>query len=395
MSSNTENMESPQEENEVVAGDVQQTVESMETVEPTTTQNTGSESHSRMLLWGVGAIVILVGIGLSWYFWKPATTSTPGPVATVKVQDQPKKIGIIFFRQGIPSVNGLKDQLKKLGYTNITYVEEEVHVGPTLNDEMDAAVQKMLDEHVDLIWTDHEFQAKEAIDITKKEGNNTPIVFLSRFHDPIEYGLIDSFKSSGNNATGVVGDLAQVTQRTLQFLQEINPNVKKVGIFGKGFGVPDIAGGYFVQFKKQVADYGMEIVEFTTDVPPPEAEAAFNKVAASIKPGDIDALVHIPGHYYETQESGENALAKKLGIPMSAPYDDLPGGGDFSYSPAYESAGVQSAAMVDKIFKGSKPADIPIEFVELNELTLMMGRAAESGIKFSDNMLFIAKEKRP
>jgi len=78
---------------------------------------------------------------------------------------------------------------------------------------------------------------------------------------------------------------------------------------------------------------------------------------------------------------------------MEVPNEDLPNGGMFSYSDQASAAGTQAAVLADKIFKGAKPADIPIEFNAKTELTLIMGRARDAGITFPDSMLFIATNK--
>lgn len=332
-----------------------------------------------------GFIALLVlGVGGYWL-------SQP---REANVLNEPKKIGIAYFRQGQSAMDSMKKALEKLGYTNITYIEQEIIIDPTMGEQMVAAYDKMLSEDVDLIWSDHEQQAKVALQMTKERNLDTPIVYIIRFHDPVDYGLADSFESSGNNATGVAGNLTEAARRTLEFIKEMNPSVKKVGIFGAGYMVPDVAMGYFLELKKQIPIAGLEVVEYTTSVPPPQAEAEFTRTAAGIKPGDIDALLHVPGHFYPTQESAEYELAKSLGIIHSVPYEDMPGGGHFAYSSNFAIAGEQSAALVDKIFRGAKPSDIPIEYGARTDLTLHMGRAAESGIEFTDSMLFIAAEKR-
>jgi putative tryptophan/tyrosine transport system substrate-binding protein len=339
---------------------------------------------ARIIVFPIVALA-LAAAGAAVYFF----ATQPQPLST---KSAPKTIGIAYFRQGLSSIESLKRRLSEMGYTNLRYIAEEVHIGPSMAEDMRRMYAGMFDEGVDLIFADHEHMAKVALEMTKERGIDTPIVYIIRFHDPVEYGLADSFRSSGNNATGVAGNLSEVTKRTLQFIQEINPKAKKIGIFGAGFQVPDVAARYFSEFKGQVADFGMEIVEYSTQVPPPQAEAEFNRVASAIKKGDVDALVHIPGHFYDKQEEGEYELAKRLGVPMSAPYEDLQGGGQFSFSTNYSFAGEEAAVMVDKIFKGKRPSEIPVEYGARNDLTLNLTRARETGIKFTDSMLYIATD---
>jgi len=351
---------------------------------------TAPQSSLGPVLLGVGGILLLLvaGIFLYWFTFSATPQS---------IESQPKKIGIAYFRQGVSSMEGMKSELARLGYSNVSYVAKEVSASsPTALEDIAAVMRDMItNEGVDLIWSDHEHQAKVALEVTKELGReDIPVVFIIRFHDPVEYSLVQSFQSSGNNATGVAANLTESVQRTISFIRDINPDTKKIGIFGTGFQVPAVASRYFEEWKRQSPEFGLDIVEYTTNVPPPQAEAEFNRIAATIKPGDIDAIVHIPGHFYETQESAEYELTKKLGVIHAVPYEDMPGGGHFAYATNFEAAGEQSARIVDRIFRGTKPSDIPVEYGERVSLTLHMGRAKESNITFSDSMLFIAHEKR-
>lgn len=341
-------------------------------------------------LWSVLAglvFVVLVAFGIYWF--------SPAPEAA-NVLTQPKKIGTVHFKQGASSVEGLKRELAALGYTNLEYVGKEILPTPSMITEIRSELTRLIqEEKIDLFFADHEQQAKTAVDLTKELGVDIPIVFITRFHDPVRYGIVNDFRSSGNNATGIVQNLTEVSARIYEFLRGMNPELKKVGVFGKGFMIPGVADDeYFVEMKREGERLGIEVVEFTTDAPPPQAEAEFNRLAEGLKPGDIDGLFHLPGHFFETQESAEYELARALHIPHHAPYEDMPGGGHFAYSSNFEAAGEQAARLVDKIFRGATPSQVPVEFGEQNHLVLDIARARESEVTFSDSMLFIASERR-
>lgn len=259
--------------------------------------------------------------------------------------------------------------------------------------DMKAAYRRMIEEEgVDLLFADHEHQALAAVELTREMGSDVPIVFLARFHDPVEYGIVASYSSSGNNATGVTQNLEEVSSRILEFFREIDPGATKIGVFSQGFMIPGVGDAYFAELTRQAERLGFEMVEYVTAAPPPQAGAEFKRLAATIEQGDIDALIHIPGHFYEPQHIDEYVIARELGIPHHTSYEDLPGGGHFAFSASFAQAGEQAAVMVDKIFKGTAPSDIPVEYGDKNELILNQGRAAESGIVFSETMRFLADE---
>lgn len=69
---------------------------------------------------------------------------------------------------------------------------------------------------------------------------------------------------------------------------------------------------------------------------------------------------------------------------------DLPTGGHFGYSGDFLEAGKQADVMMDKIFRGTKPSNIPLEFSKHHSLVLYTARAREAGIEFPESILLIA-----
>ncbi len=334
-----------------------------------------------LILGGLALVAILAGI----IYWLSSGMYSPQTALQ-------KKVGMSYFPQGRASADGFKKGLAELGY-DVQYFENELQPSPTMFDEIKAAYRANIEiDGVDMLFADHEQQAIAAVELTREMGSDVPIVFLSRFHDPVEYGVVASYQSSGNNATGVIQNLQDVSSRILQFFREIEPSVTKVGVFGQGFMIPGVGEDYFAELKRQAERLGFEIVEYTVSVPPPQVGAEFARIAATIEKGDIDAIVHIPGHFYTPQHEDEYRLAVRLGIPHHTSYDDMPGGGHFAFSSNFQSSGEQAARIADKIFRGTRPTDIPIEYGSRNLLLLNDPRAEETGIEFSENMRYLADE---
>ncbi len=307
---------------------------------------------------------------------------------------EPKRIGIIFPRQHIEAVQGFKEGFKNMGYANVSFEDKGVFTSsPTLPLDIENSARELIRDKVDLIFATQENIALAALEIEKETGSDIPIVFSSRFHDPVAYGVIKSFKSSGNNATGISINLVEVVQKHLEFLRAINPAIKKIGVFGSGFVVPDVGDKFLEEVKNQGKKQGFDIVEYKTTTAPPGAESAWYQTAGKIKAGDIDAIYHIAGHFFEAQETAETELASRLRIPMVAPLEDLPTGGHFGYAGDLTASGEQASRIADKIFGGAKPSDIPIDFEEKNILVLYTKRAIDDGIVFPDSMARIANVK--
>jgi len=311
-----------------------------------------------------------------------------------KPAPQPKTIGFIQVFGAIDNVyDGLKLGMTELGYVegvNIVYDYQSWEQDPT---KVDGIAQGFIDKDVDIIYAVADLSALKALKLTKEAGKPIPIVF-SVAEEPLRLGIIESFKSSGNNTTGIVSNFADVAPKQLEFMKRINPKVKKLGLFTKGFMNPAGPGvPVYNALKASAPNFGITIVEYTTDVEPgPALAEAFDKVAAGIRTGDIDAIYHIPSHFLEDQPVRETELGERLKIINSMPVlEEMVGtGGLFSYGADLTETGKQSAIIVDKILKGTKPVDIPIEHPKINVLGLNMKNAKVIGITIPDDIIEIA-----
>lgn len=316
------------------------------------------------------------------------------PIVDLKplTQAKPKVVGVIYQRQHQSAYDGMKEEMKKMGYTekkDVVYNEMQVNPGPTFYKDVENAAKKHIADNVDLLFVTSEQIDKIALELTK--GTNIPVVFMTRFHDPLEFGLIASYKSSGNNSTGIATNLAETVQKNLFFFKEIDSKIKKIGVFTEGFMLPGGSEAVLAELKKQAPRFDITIVEYQSKNPPDATSKNWHELADKIKPGEIDGLYHLASHFYDKQEVDETELAGRLQIPHSVPSSDIPTGGSFSFADDFHESGGQAAVIIDKIFKGAKPADIPIEFGSKNILILQTKRASEAGFTFPNSMISIAE----
>src|SRR3989338_9729820 len=116
------------------------------------TPEQASTAKSHISLWVGGPVVLLVLVGLVYWFM-PSIGQDFSPT-------EPRKIGIANFVQGSSSVTGLKKGLADLGYTDVQFVGKEVVPNPNMVEEIKAIYRKAIEEdRVDLLFADHEHQA--------------------------------------------------------------------------------------------------------------------------------------------------------------------------------------------------------------------------------------------
>ncbi len=311
-------------------------------------------------------------------------SSTPKP---------PVKIGILNYFSVIQVASkGFKEEMSRLGYQENVDIVYEYQVAEGSPQKLNEAATAYVAENVDLIYAIATPSALAAFEATKKAGKPIPIVF-AHADNPISIGLVASFKSSGNNVTGVAVDISELTAKRLEFLKTLAPTVKKIGVFN-----PKLAstaqGPAYKELKKQSQRFGFELVEYNPEgIPGPASTEELKKLAATIKPGTFDAIYHLPtGSSIPPNIKVINDLGIALKVPtVYFSIDNLVEiESVISYGHDLYAVGQQTARLVDKILKGTKPSDIPVEIAATSKLELNLIVAQKIGVQVPDSLLKIA-----
>lgn len=313
-------------------------------------------------------------------------------------EKRPRVIGIMQLTEAIDAFpDGMKHGLRDFGYVegrDVVYRYENLREDVGRAQEV---AQKFVDENVDLMFVVTNPSLAAALEVTKRNNKLIPIVFVG-VDKPVETGLIESFTSSGNNSTGIMGSVTDNVTKQLAILREMSPNAKRIGIFGKGFYVPQGIGALqLMALKEDAPKYGFEVVEYVTEAAPEPAllDAEFKRIAAGIEPGDIDALLHIAGHYHPTQQFLEIELAERLKnvVTVEPTIEEVQDGGIMGYAPNLYKVGQDTAVIIDKILRGARPEDVPVEMPVRNELWVNLGAAKRAGVTIPDSVLSKANNR--
>ena len=340
---------------------------------------------------GIGVIVIILAVFLG--------IRLRGGGQQIVLESEQKTVGIVqIWRRLDRFPAGFKEGLAELGYIegqDIIYKYNSWEHDPA---KIDAIVQGYIDENVDMIFAVAAPSALQSLKLTVQAKKEIPIVYVV-VDKPDEIGLIESFQSSGNHVTGVASNMADLVPKQLEILKRVNPDAKRIGVFNEGFKIPgnDAPGTFVLEaLRKHTPTFGLELVEYSTQVPPgPGLDKAFTDVANNIKPGDINATYHIPGHFLVYQDVNEVDLGKRLGIPALMPIMEEveSSGGLFSVSGDSFEVGRQTAVMADKIFRGTHPSQIPSEMPRKDIFTLNITGARQLGIEIPQDILDLADVK--
>jgi putative ABC transport system substrate-binding protein len=289
------------------------------------------------------------------------------------------RIGVLTDAWGpTPGLVGLRDGLLALGY----HEEEQFVIGVRFTQgevaALPAAARELVEHGVDLIFVMNTNTAKAA----QRATSRIPIVFGGGV-DPVGEGLIQSFAQPGGNITGVTDLTLELGPKRLQVFQELLPGLKRV-VFP--YDAADAASVTEAKSYRDAAHHlGLALVERPVRTPE-EAQAA----VAQLQPGAGDGLLkprslalNIPGFVLEA--------ATQRAIPVMADGAYWVEKGVLaSYGPDFYDSGRQAARLVEKILKGTKPADIPVEVNAKIEFVINLKTAHVLGLTIAPEVLFQA-----
>ena len=217
---------------------------------------------------------------------------------------------------------------------------------------------------------------------TKKVTSKIPIV-MSAAGDPVKYGLVATLAKPGGNVTGISADAdPQIEVRRLQLLREAVPSLTRVSCLGSLW----IWNGPYGQELRRSRDaLGLQ-VQFA-ELVPSDLHASFDRVKAQ-QPDALFVLL-TPEAYTLRQQITDFAAESRL--PMSAPYAEMAvSGALMSYGFSIPGLWRLTASYVDKILKGTKPADLPVQLPNKFELIVNQKTAKTLGIKIPQRLLLRA-----
>jgi putative tryptophan/tyrosine transport system substrate-binding protein len=287
------------------------------------------------------------------------------------------RIGV--FTPGLtlgPVREGMEEGLARLGYLrgkNITIVVEDTK---GIASDLAPRMAKLLSWKPDVLFaisTDHAQAAKRAT-------STVPIVF-AWVGDPVQVGLIDSYPYSKSNLTGVTVISDTLTGKRLQVLLEIVPKAKRIMVFVAA--KESVSESSFRSLEPAAQKFGVQLVR--RDVTDKDDLV---KALDETPRGSMDAIFHVPSTLVRTNFDLLVQRARKDKIPLAVHEEALLDRGALvSYGPNSRLVGVQAAAFVDKILKGTRPGEIMIEtpdrfFLAINQMT-----AKQIGMKIAPEIL--------
>jgi ABC-type uncharacterized transport system substrate-binding protein len=233
---------------------------------------------------------------------------------------------------------------------------------------------------VDVIVT----SGTQAVLAAMQEAKKIPIVFASA-GDPVGTGLVESLESPGGYVTGLSNAQTDLARRRLDELRGMVPDLKRLAILGN-------LGSSVIPLEIK------EIEKWASQHPPIELVICDVRKPEQIGPtiqqlgGQVGALYVCTDPFITTHRVAINIAAARARLPtMQAFYEYVEAGGLMSYGPNFRAMFGRAADLVDRVLRGTKPEDIPVEVQENYELVINENTADALGLAIPDEVRKRAK----
>lgn len=276
-------------------------------------------------------------------------------------------------------LEALIEGLSELGYFEGRSYRMEVRWSDNHVERLPALARELLVKQPDVAVCSPVLSAQALY----RESRSVPIVLASGAGAQ-RLGLIASLARPGGNVTGIQNQLDELSAKQLEFLREIAPSARRVMTLSSGLGAaePDVRQGS----RSAAKAFGMTLIEALADMP-----AMLAQVSAICEREKCEALVVLLDPNVQSFRSEVITMAARLRIPAVYPnleYADE--GGLLAYSTEARSLFRRAASYVDRILRGAKPADLPVEQPTKFELRVNLRTARTLGIPIPQSILLRA-----
>jgi putative ABC transport system substrate-binding protein len=290
---------------------------------------------------------------------------------------QPKMQQIGILVAGTPAsmktrVDAFRQRLKELGWVEGQNIAFEYRYAEGKLENLEKAVTELIGLNVDLIVA-----ASLGVEVAKKATNTIPIVMMSFGGDPVDAGLVASLAKPGGNVTGVMSE--ELTGKRFEIFKEALPKVSRVAAFWTpGVGTKDFKELQSVAQSLRVQVRSLEITRHA------DIDSVFTLLAKN-RP---DALFAVGAPVINSGRGKVIDHATKAKLPIMCPDARwVNDGGLMSYSQDPEDQSRRSAIYVDRILKGTKPADLPVEAPRKFDLVINLKTAKLIGVTIQPEIL--------
>jgi putative ABC transport system substrate-binding protein len=312
------------------------------------------------------------------------------PLGARAQQSSPmRRIGVLFGNaEGDPQVKAglaaFTQALQELGWTDGRNIRIEYRFTAADVDRMQMFAKELVGLQPDLIVG----QTTQVVAALQRQTKTIPIVFVA-VSDPVGSGFVASLPRPGGNITGFINIESSLSGKWMEMLKDIVPRVTRAALMFNPETAPYFA--YYLQpFEVAARSYAVEPIAASV-----RTAADIERIVASLGDRPDAGLVLMPDPFTATQRNFDPiiALAARYRVPTIYPYRYyVAAGGLISYGTDNADLLRRAPTYVDRILKGAKPADLPVQLPTKFELAVNLKTAKALGIDIPATLLGRADE---
>jgi putative tryptophan/tyrosine transport system substrate-binding protein len=288
------------------------------------------------------------------------------------------RIGYLMTRSLDPvRTEALRQGLRELGYVEGKTIVIEWRSAEGKLDHVPALVAELVRLNVDVIVT-----AGPVPTRVSKDATSTIPIVMTQVNDPVGNGFVASLARPGGNITGLSTLAPEISGKQLELLKEILPSLSRAAVFGTSTQ----PGNSQMLKEVELAAAALAVkLQYVDVLSPEDIESAFR---AAVKGRAHAVLMIVASSVVGDHRQKIVDLAVKSRLPAIYPFSSyVEAGGLMSYSVNITDLDRRAATFVDKILKGTKPADLPVEQPKKFEFIINLKAAKQIGLTIPPNVL--------
>jgi putative ABC transport system substrate-binding protein len=250
-------------------------------------------------------------------------------------------------------MEAFRDEMGKLGWIEGKNFAIEYRFAEQENERLPELAAELVRLKVDLIVV-----AGNAAPLAAKKATTTIPIVMTNTADPVGAGLVASLARPGGNATGNSGLAPELNTKRLEILKDAIPTLARVGLLRTAVGIASDPGNQLKELRPAVQALKLKLEEIETQPDSKGLESAFQ----SAKQKQMGAIMTAPAGRFFAERKRIVELAGKYRLPAIYPQKAfVDEGGLIFYGADLADLYRRAAVYVDKILKGAKPADLPVQ----------------------------------
>jgi len=280
------------------------------------------------------------------------------------------------------AIEGLRQGLRVLGYAEGKNLFLEIRYADGKSERLPDLARELVGLKPDVIVASND----PAIVAIRRETRTIPIV-MSFSVDPVGTGFVASFGRPGGQVTGLSGAVPELSGKRLELLREVVPGLSRVAILWN----PDVRGGVLEYKETETAAHSQSLELQSVEL---FRADDLNRAFSALSSQRAQAVILASGNPVAMAQRAEVVtLAQRNRLPsIYAIREYVEAGGLMSYGPSIADMFRRTATYVDKILKGAKPADLPVERPTKFELVINLSAAKALGLTIPQSLLVRADE---